>query len=72
LVVTNGQAKTFLGVSDAQLLKVGEYLDAVSPQVDGSDNPRANTLEDFRDHIVAHYIQLYKGWKKSQEPDPEF
>jgi hypothetical protein len=72
MVVTKAQAKAFLGVTDGQLVKIGEYLDGVSPQVDGDGEPVPNSLNDLRDHIVAHYIQLYVGWKRLQKPDPEF
>lgn len=66
-MATANQAKAFLGVTDAQLVKVVEYLDAVSPKVDGDGDPVANSIDDLRDHIVEHYSSQYKSWKKSQE-----
>ena len=73
MAVTKTQAKAFLpGATDVQLTKIGEYLDAVSPKTDGNGDPRPNTLNDFSDHVREHYAALYKAWKKSQEPEPEF
>jgi len=71
-LVTKAQANTFLGTTDAQLVKIGEYLDAVSPQTDANGDPVANSLDDLAAHMFAHYRQLYVGWKRSQEPEPEF
>ena len=72
-MTTAAQMNTALGTTTAQLTKVGEYLDAVSPKFEaGGITPRPNTVDDFRDHIVEHYTAPYKAWKKSQNPDPEF
>ena len=74
MAVTQAQAKAFLGVTDAQLVKIIEYLDAVSPKFDSSDPPVkvSNTRDNFRDHVVGHYKQLYKTWRKSQDAEPTF
>ena len=74
MAITKAQAKAFLtGMTDAQLDKLGELLDAVSPKFESDGvTPRANTLDDLSDHVRGHYTALYKSWKKSQEPDPAF
>ena len=71
-MTTSTQMNTALGTTNAQLAKVGEYLDAVSPKVDGNGDPRATNVDDFRDHIVDHYTALYISWKNSQRADEEF
>lgn len=71
-MTTANQMNTALGTTNAQLTKVGEYLDAVSPKVDANGDPRTNNVNDFRDHIVDHYTTLYISWKHSTADQPEF
>ena len=72
-MTTAAQMNTALGTTNDQLSRVGEYLDAVSPQFEADgETPRPNGVDDFRDHIVAHYTALYKAWKRGLNPDPEF
>ena len=42
------------------------------PKTDENGDPRDNDFDDLSAHMVAHYKQLYVGWKKSQEPEPTF
>ena len=70
------QMKTALGLTDSQLTKVTEYLERVSPKRDDSDpeNPvaRANTVDDFKDHIVDRYTSLVQSDLKQQVAAPAF
>ena len=70
------QMKTALGLTDSQLAKVTAYLDRVSPKTDNTDpeNPaeRANTVDDFKDHIVSHYTSLVQSDLKQQVASPAF
>ena len=65
---------TALGLTSSQLTKVITYLDRVSPKVDSSDPPeaRANTVDDFKDHIVSHYTSLVQSDLKQQVASPAF
>jgi hypothetical protein len=75
-LTTIAQMKTALGLTDSQLTKVTAYLDRVSPKTDDSDpeNPvaRANTVDDFKDHIVSHYTSLVQSDLKQQIAAPAF
>ena len=73
-MTTVAQIKTALGLTDSQLTKVTAYLDRVSPKVDDSDPPvaRANTMNDFKDHIVSHYTSLIQSDLKQQVAAPDF
>ena len=71
--ITQGQANAFLGTTDNQLIKIGEYLDNVSPKFEADgETPKANTLDDLSAHILEHYKALYTSWKRSTGPSPEF
>ncbi len=75
-MTTVAQMKTALGLTESQLTKVTAYLDRVSPKVDDSDpeNPvaRANTVNDFKDHVVEHYTNLVQSDLKQQVAGPAF
>ena len=73
-MTTAAQMKTALGLTDSQLTKVTAYLDRVSPKVDDSDPPeaRANTVEDFKDHIVDRYTSLVQSDLRQQIATPAF
>jgi hypothetical protein len=73
-MTTEAQMKTALGLTDSQLTKVTAYLDRVSPKMDDSDPPeaRANTVDDFKDHIVSHYTSLVQSDLKQQVASPAF
>ena len=73
-MTTAAQMKTALGLTDSQLGKVTAYLDRVSPKMDDSDPPeaRANTVDDFKDHIVKHYGSLVQSDLKQQGAAPAF
>jgi len=65
--------KTALGLTDSQLTKVVTYLDRVSPKVEADgETPRANTMDDFKDHIVSHYTSLVQSDLKQQVAAPAF
>ena len=67
------QMKTALGLTDSQLTKVTEYLDRVSPKVEADgETERANTMDDFKDHIVDHYTSLVQSDLKQQIAAPAF
>ena len=73
-MTTAAQMKTALGLTESQLTKVIEYLDRVSPKMDDSDPPeaRANTVDDFKDHVVSHYTSLVQSDLKQQIAAPAF
>ena len=73
-MTTAAQMKTALGLTDSQLTKVTAYLDRVSPKTDDSDPPEAsaNTVDDFKDHIVSHYTSLVQSDLKQQVAAPAF
>ena len=73
-MTTAAQMTTALGLTDSQLTKVIEYLDRVSPKMDDSDPPeaRANTVDDFKDHVVSHYTSLVQSDLKQQIAAPAF
>ena len=73
-MTTAAQMKTALGLTDSQLTKVTEYLDRVSPKMDDSAPPevRANTVDDFKDHVVSHYTSLVQSDLKQQVAAPSF
>ena len=75
-MTTVAQMTTALGLTSSQLTKVVTYLDRVSPKVDDSDpeNPvaRANTMDDFKDHIVDRYTSLVQSDLKQQVATPAF
>ncbi len=72
MALTNAQVNEFLGTTNAQLAKVGAYLDRVSPKTDVNGDPRTNTLEDFGAHIFEHYKQLIVGDLNMQRTPSEF
>ena len=69
-MATKAQMKTALGITDSQVTKALAYLDRVSPKFYGSGDTRANTIDDFRDHIVAHYSGIISADLKQQASDP--
>ena len=75
-MTTIAQMKTALGLTDSQLTKVTAYLDRVSPKMDDSVplNPvaRANTRDDFKDHVVDRYTSLVQSDLKQQVAAPAF
>ena len=72
-MTTVAQMKTALGLTDSQLTKVTEYLDRVSPKTEANGStPRANTMDDFKDHIVSHYASLVQSDLKQQVAAPAF
>ena len=67
------QMKTALGLTDSQLTKVTEFLDRVSPKTEADgETARANTVDDFKDHIVSHYTSLVQSDLKQQVAAPAF
>ena len=67
------QMKTALGLTDSQLTKVTEFLDRVSPKTEADgETARANTVDDFKDHIVEHYTSLVQSDLKQQVAAPAF
>ena len=73
-MTTTSEMITALGLTESQLTKVTAYLDRVSPKVDDSNPPeaRANTVDDFKDHIVSHYTSLVQSDLKQQVAAPAF
>ena len=73
-MTTAAQMTTALGLTDSQLGKDRAYLDRVSTKMDDSDPPeaRANTVDDFKDHIVSHYTSLVQSDLKQQVAAPAF
>ena len=72
-MTTAAQMKTALGLTDSQLTKVTGYLDRVSPKTEANGStPRANTMDDFKDHIVEHYTSLVQSDLKQQVAAPAF
>ena len=64
---------TALGLTESQLTKVIEYLDRVSPKTEADgETARANTIDDFKDHIVSHYTSLVQADLKQQVAAPAF
>ena len=67
------QMKTALGLTDSQLTKVVTYLDRVSPKTEADgETERANTVDDFKDHIVSHYTSLVQSDLKQRVSAPAF
>ena len=72
-MTTAAQMKTALGLTDSQLTKVTEYLDRVSPKTEADgETARANTIDDFKDHIVSHYTSLVQSDLRQQIATPAF
>ena len=72
-MTTAAQMKTALGLTDSQLTKVTEFLDRVSPKTEADgETARANTVDDFKDHIVSHYTSLVQADLKQQVAAPAF
>jgi hypothetical protein len=71
-MATNAEMITALGITESQITKALAYLDRVSPKVDGSGDARSNVINDFRDHIVAHYNGIIKADLKQQIADPDW
>ena len=72
-MTTVAQMKTALGLTESQLTKVTAYLDRVSPKTEADgETARANTVDDFKDHIVAHYNGIIKSDLKQQIADPDW
>ncbi len=73
-MTTTAEMITALGLTESQLTKVTEYLDRVSPKTDDSDPPeaRANTMDDFKDHIVSHYTSLVQSDLHQRVAAPAF
>ncbi len=71
-MTTNAQMNTALGTNNSQLVKVGAYLDRVSPKVDGNGDPRLNDVNDFAAHIYAHYGALIRADLKQQQSGPDW
>ena len=72
-MTTTAQMTTALGLTSSQLTKVTEYLDRVSPKTEADgETARANTVDDFKDHIVSHYTSLVQSDLKQQVAAPAF
>ena len=71
-MATTHRLMTALSITESQMTKALAYLDRVSPKVDGGGNARANVIDDFRDHIVAHYNSIIKSDLKQQITDPDW
>ena len=72
-MTTVAQMKTALGLTDSQLTKVTAYLDRVSPKTEADgETARANTMDDFKDHIVEHYGSQVQSDLKQQVAAPAF
>ena len=72
-MTTAAQMTTALGLTSSQLTKVTEYLDRVSPKTEADgETARANTVDDFKDHIVSHYTSLVQSDLKQQVAAPAF
>ena len=69
-MATNAQMKTALGITDSQIIKARAYLDRVSPKTNADGTARANTINDFRDHIVARYSGAISSDLKQQAANP--
>jgi hypothetical protein len=69
-MATNAQMKTALGITDSQITKALTYLDRVSPKANSDGTVRANAIDDFRDHIVAHYSGMISSDLKQQAASP--
>jgi hypothetical protein len=54
-MATDTEFKNMFGITSSQLTKLGQMLDARSPQVDGSGDPRANNVNDIVAHMKARY-----------------
>ena len=72
-MTTAAQMTTALGLTSSQLTKVTSYLDRVSPKTEADgETARANTVDDFKDHIVSHYTSLVQSDLKQQVAAPAF
>ena len=72
-MTTAAQMTTALGLTSSQLTKVTAYLDRVSPKTEADgETARANTVDDFKDHIVSHYTSLVQSDLKQQVAAPAF
>ena len=71
-MATTHRLMTALSITESQMTKALAYLDRVSPKVDGSGDARSNVINDFRDHIVAHYNGIIKSDLKQQITDPDW
>jgi hypothetical protein len=72
-MTTVAQMTKALGLTSSQLTKVATYLDRVSPKTEADgETARANTVDDFKDHLVNHYTSLIQADLKQQVAAPAF
>ena len=72
-MTTNAEMITALGITESQITKALAYLDRVSPKTEADGiTARANAIDDFKDHIVAHYNGIIKSDLKQQIADPDW
>ena len=72
-MTTVAQMTTATGLTSSQLTKVATYLDRVSPKTEADGvTARANTVDDFKDHLVSHYASLVQADLKQQVASPAF
>jgi hypothetical protein len=72
-MTTVAQMTKALGLTSSQLTKVATYLDRVSPKTEADgETARANTVDDFKDHLVSHYTSLIQADLKQQIAAPAF
>ena len=72
-MTTVAQMTKALGLTSSQLTKVATYLDRVSPKTEADgETARANTVDDFKDHLVNHYTSLIQADLKQQIAAPAF
>lgn len=69
MAVTKAQFRAFFGpTTDAQFIKLAEWMDAVHPKYDDSDPPvqMPNTIDDFAAVNRADLEAKYRHWKADQ------
>ena len=71
-MATNQEFMTMFGITASQLTKLGQMLDARSPQVDENDDPRPNDVNDAIAHMKARYAADVKSFLRGQIADPDW
>ena len=72
-MTTVAEMTTATGLTSSQLTKVTTYLDRVLPKTEADgETTRANTVDDFKDHLVSHYTSLIQSDLKQQVAAPAF
>jgi hypothetical protein len=66
-MVTVAEFKAVFGVTNEQLQRAGEWMDAVTPKPpDAAGNPQSNGLDDLVAYMLDDLRGKYIHWKRDQ------